>query len=383
MELYVHLPFCRQKCRYCDFASFPDMEGRMEEYVNALIREAEIRLHDVSEPFSTVYYGGGTPSLLPEKLLVKLTNGLKAVYPMDTVNEWTIEANPGTLSASWLDSAVYLGINRISLGMQAAQDHLLKDLGRIHCMRDVEKSVRLAREAGFVNLNLDLIFGLPGQSMADWEETLARAMDLEPEHISAYGLIPEEDTPLWKDLKNGKLNLPDVEVERDMYDILLRKMASGGFRQYEISNFARPGYECAHNIGYWRQVPYLGLGLSAASMLDMVQDQEGLHYLRRTNTRSLDDYILGVKNQCPVLAEQEKISPADARFETMMLGLRMNDGIRAEEFRALHGCSAESCFGGKLRALADRGLVQFRDNSWRLTREGMDLQNTVLVELMD
>ena len=383
MELYVHLPFCRQKCRYCDFASFPGMEDRVEEYVNALLREAEIVRSDVTEPILTAYFGGGTPSLLPEQNLAGLIRGLKSVLPMDSVREWTVEANPGTLTDSWLKSAVQLGINRLSLGMQAAQDSLLEALGRIHRMRDVEQSVRSARNAGFMNLNLDLIFGLPGQSMADWAETLERAMNMRPEHISAYGLIPEEGTPLWEDLRKGILILPDVEEERQMYDLLLRKMASGGYRQYEISNFARPGYECAHNIGYWRQVPYLGLGLSAASMLILFHDQNGLHSLRRTNSRCMDDYLRGIRDGHPILSEREEIKPADARFETMMLGLRMNDGVRPEEFEALHGCSPESCFGHKFRTLVDRGLMQFRDHSWQLTRAGMDLQNTILVELMD
>ena len=176
MELYVHLPFCRQKCRYCDFASFPGEEGRMEAYVNALLREAEIRLPEVQEPLSTVYFGGGTPSLLPDFLLTRLVNGLKASLPMNTVQEWTVEANPGTVSSSWLETAAFLGINRLSLGMQAAQDHLLHALGRIHCMKDVVDSIRMARAVGFINLNLDLIFGLPGQSMSDWVETLDRAL---------------------------------------------------------------------------------------------------------------------------------------------------------------------------------------------------------------
>jgi len=383
MELYVHLPFCRQKCRYCDFASFPGEEGRMEAYVNALLREAEIRLPEVQEPLSTVYFGGGTPSLLPDFLLTRLVNGLKASLPMNTVQEWTVEANPGTVSSSWLETAAFLGINRLSLGMQAAQDHLLHALGRIHCMKDVVDSIRMARAAGFINLNLDLIFGLPGQSMSDWVETLDRALDLDPPHVSAYGLIPEEGTPLWTDLKNGRIFLPEVEEEREMYDYLLRKLSSKGFHQYEISNFARNGYECVHNIGYWRQIPYLGLGLSAASMTGLVHSQDGLHYLRSTNTRDMDGYIHGILAGYPVLEEKNIICPADARFETMMLGLRMNSGVRSEEFKALHGCLPESCFGDKLRMLTDRGLLQYQNHSWQLTREGQDLQNTVLVELMD
>ena len=383
MELYVHLPFCRQKCRYCDFVSFSGMEGKMEAYVHALLREAELVREDAAEPVETVYFGGGTPSLLPPALLTALAEGLKKRLPMDSVAEWTVEANPGTGSALWLESARSLGISRISFGMQAAQDRLLKAIGRIHDMRMVRDSVRAARAAGFSNLNLDLIFGLPSQTMADWRETLEAALDLQPEHISAYGLIPEEGTPLFRDLREGRIRLPEVEEERDMYGLLLQVMEKHGFRQYEISNFAKPGFACRHNIGYWDQVPYLGLGLSAASMVNVRSAPDGMRYLRRTNTREMNAWLEGIREGRPVPAEREEISPGEARFETLMLGLRMNRGVSGETFQLRHGVPLEPIYGKKLRDLAGRGLVRFDAGCWRLTREGMDLQNTVLVELMD
>lgn len=383
MELYVHLPFCVKKCRYCDFVSFPCSEDNMEIYVDAVLREAELRAETCAEPFHTAYFGGGTPSLIPAALLERLIRGLKERLNLSSVREWTAEANPGTVTPEWLDTALRNGVNRISFGMQAAQERLLSTLGRIHRPEDVEKSVRASRDAGFRNLSLDLMFGLPGQTAEDWKETIETAISLKPEHLSAYGLIPEEGTPMYADVCSGKLSLPEPEKEREMYAVLLRAMEAAGFRQYEISNFALPGYECRHNAGYWRQVPYLGLGVSAASMTEIRKGPDGMRYVRRTNVRTQNEYIHGIFSGDPALAEKEEIPPAEARFESMMLGLRMNRGVSEKEFMEMHGISLETCFGDRLRLLRGRGLVGHSDGFWRLTESGMDLQNTVLVELMD
>ena len=383
MLLYVHLPFCRQKCRYCDFASFPGLESRMEEYVRALLSEAEQTACEVQEPVDTVYFGGGTPSLLPPALMELLTLGLRERLPLSSVSEWTSEANPGTLTPSWLNAAMEGGVNRLSLGMQAGQDRLLRLLGRIHDEKAVEESVLLARSAGIRNLNLDLIFGLPTQTCAEWRETLEKAFSLGPEHLSAYGLIPEEGTPLWNDLQSGMLSLPEPEEERTMYEDLLRETAKRGYLQYEISNFAREGMACRHNLGYWDQTPYLGLGLSAASLLRKTRSGDGLRYFRRTNTSSPENYLRGIREKHPVFSEESRIDPAEARFETMMLGLRRTRGVRDREFLEAHGVSVESCYGEKLRKLCRQGLLERGGDAWRLTRRGMDLQNQALVELMD
>ena len=383
MELYIHLPFCRKKCRYCDFISFPGMENRMEEYVDCLLLEAELHSGAVTEPPETVYLGGGTPSLLPADLLRRLLHGLRERLDLSCVSEWTSEANPGTMTLSWLDAALEGGVSRLSLGMQAGQDRLLRLLGRIHSAEDVTQSVDLARKAGFRNLNLDLIFGLPTQKRSEWRETLNLAFALAPEHLSAYGLIPEEGTPLWDDLNTGALKLPEPEEERAMYGDLLQEIRKQGMIQYEISNFARPGRECRHNIGYWDQTPYLGLGVSAASMLYRSQDSGGLRYLRRTNTGRMEEYLRGIREGRPVYSEEEWISPPESRFETMMLGLRMNRGVRDLDFYSLHGISPESCYGEKLEKLRKDGILEHVDGAWRLTGRGMDLQNTALVELMD
>ena len=383
MELYVHFPFCIHKCRYCDFTSYSGLESRMPEYLDALLDEASLREHEAEEPIETVYFGGGTPSLFPPRLMKALAEGLRQRLPLEGVTEWSVEANPGTVSPSWLSAALEAGITRLSLGMQARQDEILQTLGRIHRFEELENSVLAARRAGFENISLDLIFGVPGQSISDWEGSLTSALDLRPEHLSAYGLIPETGTPLFEDLRTGRLTLPDEDEERQMYEILLQMTRERGFCQYEISNFSRPGYECRHNIGYWNQTPYIGLGTAAASMVKKRIGPEGMQYLRKINTGRFDDYLAGVKNRAPILTEQEQISPAESRFETMMLGLRMNQGVSEKRFQSQHGISLECCYGEKLRSLRSLGLMDREAGAWKLTRKGMDIQNMVLVELME
>lgn len=346
-----------------------------------MLKEAEARTAALTEPIETVYLGGGTPSVLPAGLLEKLIGGLRQIFPFDRVTEFTVEANPGTVTPAWLQTAAHVGINRISLGMQACQDGLLRFLGRIHRFEDVQHSVALARENGLQNINLDLMFGIPGQTRSMWQETMGKALALQPTHISAYGLIPEENTPLYDDLKNGKYALPDPDEEREMYDDAIRLLARNGYRQYEISNFAREGYECRHNIGYWTQVPYLGLGLSAASMTGITISPEGMTYTRRTNPATLDEYERMLRGDESLL-QTEEISPPEARFETLMLGLRMNRGVSDERFLSLHGKTMEDFYGKELIKLSQEGLIIHRDGCLRLTRRGFDLQNTVLVELM-
>ncbi len=383
MELYVHLPFCRQKCRYCDFASWAGMEDRMDFYTELLLREAKDRKGDMEGPADTVYFGGGTPSLLPPALLKRLIRGLRDTPGIREGAEFTAEANPGTLTQEWLEAALEGGINRLSLGVQARQDALLSELGRIHRFREAEESVAMARRAGFRNLSLDLMFGLPGQTMADWRETLEAALSLSPEHISAYGLIPEEGTPLMADLESGRLRLPEPEEERDMYDLLRRVLSAHGFEAYEVSNFARPGYACRHNLGYWTQVPYLGLGLSAASMVRMEKKNAGVSYLRLSNPRNWKEYEETVLHPEKGGREETPVDPPEARFETLMLGLRLTRGVSEEEFEALHGLTLEAFRGERLRRLQAQGLMKHEGGRWFLTDRGMDIQNRVLVELMD
>ena len=354
-----------------------------EAYIDHILKEASYRAAEAEVPLTTVYIGGGTPSVLSPSLFRKLIRGLKKVYNWDSVIECTTEANPGTVSPEWLESAANEGINRISFGMQASQNHLLSTLGRIHRKDEVAASVRLAHDSGISNVSLDLIFGIPGQTESDWTDTLEYALSLGPRHISAYGLIPEEGTPLFRDLQSGLLQLPVPETERAMYDKAVHLLSSHGFNRYEISNFAMSGYECMHNIGYWTQVPYVGLGISAASMVNVRKDKQGFQYVRKTNPCTLEQYHQMIRDRDYSQMETEAISPGDARFETMMLALRMNRGISEERFYSLHGVTIESCYGKQLKKMQDFGLMQHKSASWMLTAKGMDIQNSILVELME
>ncbi len=382
MELYLHIPFCKQKCRYCDFASWAGITDRMDSYVDLLLEEARQQKFLMEGAAETVYIGGGTPSLLPPGLLFRLVRGLRNILNIAPNAEFTMEANPGTVTEEWLNTARSCGVNRLSLGVQAYQERLLAMLGRIHRFRDAEETVKLARKAGFTNLSLDLMFGLPGQTERDWRETLEAALSLKPEHISAYGLIPEEGTPLNGDLRSGRLTLPDPAEERNMYAAAREVLGKGGYFPYEVSNFAKAGYECRHNLGYWRQVPYLGLGVSAASMAGWKKEKTGVSYRRLTNPRTYDEYESMIRKGNPA-REEISISPAEARFETLMLGLRLYEGIREDEFLQLHGGSLEEYRGKVLRSLEKKGLLCHGEGRWFLTERGMDIQNSVLVELMD
>ena len=387
MELYVHFPFCAKKCRYCDFTSYAGQASQMEKYTEALLGEAQLRTAEITEPIRTVYFGGGTPSLLPAGLMGQFIQSLKKILPLSEVREWTVEANPGTLTSPWLDQMLSLGVNRLSLGAQAFQPRLLSLLGRIHDAEAIGDAVRLARTAGFQNLSLDLIFGLPTQTLEDWRQTLEMAFALRPEHLSAYGLIPEEGTPIKKDLDEGRLTLPEPEEEREMYSLLRAMARQHSFSQYEISNFSLPGFECRHNLGYWFQEQYLGLGVSAASMTRLSRDASGRlrSYHRCTNTDSLARYLSGISSGCQDRREETEILPREAQFETLMLSLRTSAGLSDRFFQQFHGLSISDVPGltERLATWRERGLLRAEKEVWTLTERGMDLQNTVLSDLLE
>ena len=351
----------------------------MAAYVDALLREADaMAAYAKHTPIQTVFIGGGTPSTLPAPLLKKLLTGLHERFIIPAGVEFTSEANPGTLTPEWLDAAVSGGVNRLSMGMQTSQPELLRMLGRIHRYEDVVESVQLARSMGISNLSVDLMFGLPGQTPDMWQESLAAALALNVQHMSCYGLIPEDGTPLKHDLDTGRLSLPDEADERQMCDDTLRILAQHGYDQYEISNFTKPGYACQHNIGYWTRVPYIGLGASAASFL---QTKNG--GLRLTNPASIREYINMADEQAWRRRERTSLLPEDARFESLMLGLRMTAGVSEADFAAMHGITLDDYCGDVLRQQEKRGLLVHQDGRWALTRRGMDVQNAILVEIME
>jgi len=364
--LYIHIPFCVRKCAYCDFSSFPRREGDMPAYVDAVIKEAERRpMPDAV--IATMYLGGGTPSLLPPALMDRLLRAIRSRYAFLPGAECTCECNPGTVTAECLAVLKENGVNRLSLGAQAYQGRLLRLLGRIHTWNQVESSMKMARQAGFDNLNLDMMLGLPTQTPQDVRDTLRAVLALAPTHVSCYGLIVEKGTPLKANVDAGLWELPHEDAERDMYEDCRSTLSHHGFVQYEISNFARPGFSCRHNVDCWQRKEYLGLGCAACGFLGNV---------RRQNPPSLDDYLKG----CP--AEETVISPEEARFESMMLGLRLTEGVSEDAFFRMHGISLRDAFGSRLARPLAQGLVVFENGFLRLTRRGMDVQNRVLVELL-
>lgn len=366
--LYVHVPFCVSKCAYCDFASYAGRGADIPRYVDAVVREIARRGAEAGHPEAdTVFLGGGTPSLLDESQATRILDALFAAFPIVQGAEITCECNPGTLTTPFAQTLRRAGVNRLSMGAQASQTHLLRLIGRIHGWDEVIDSVKIARDAGFDNINLDLMLGLPSQTVSDLRRALDAAIAISPTHLSCYSLIVEEGTPIGRDIAIGELTLPDEEVDRDMYDLARQTFEEHGFHQYEISNFARDGFACRHNIGCWTRVPYLGFGCAAHSFFDDC---------RTMNPSELDAYLAG---EAP---KTERISKEKAMFESLMLGLRMTRGVKDEDFTRMHGTSIRDAFSEKLDRPIGGGLLEWHEGALRLTRLGMDMENTVLVDLL-
>lgn len=366
LGLYVHIPFCARKCVYCDFPSFAGREGDMVPYVRRLTEEIKEKARPEYK-ISTLYIGGGTPSLLPPALMAEVLSALRARFSFAPDAECSCECNPGTVTEAFLDVLKAGGINRLSFGAQAGQERLLRLLGRIHTWEQVVSSVGMARAAGFENINLDLMLGLPAQTVKDVKETLEKALALSPTHLSCYGLIVEEGTPLKARIDGGEWTLPEEAAERDMYESCRSTLAEHGFRQYEISNFALPGFACRHNVDCWHRKEYLGVGSAACGFVGGVRYQ---------NPRSLAAYLRGAP------AEETLLSPADARFESVMLGLRLTEGLSEAGFEAMHGMTLDEAFPGKMDRSIRAGLLKRENGFLALTRRGMDLQNRVLVDFL-
>lgn len=368
--LYIHVPFCAKKCGYCDFPSFEGCMGLRAPYVEKLIAELDARAEGYGRPvIHTVFIGGGTPSLLQPEQMTRILDALYRNFPLAEDAEISCEANPGALTPRFLAALREGGVNRLSLGAQSADAEQLKLLNRQHSWARVEQAVRLARRAGFDNINIDLMLGIPGQTVPMWADTLDRALSLAPEHLSCYGLIVEDGTPMKRRIDAGELILPEPEEDRAMYEHALNRLKAAGFEQYEISNFAKPAKACRHNLNCWRREDYLGFGSAA----------HGLEYggTRRANPASIREYIAG---EPPLI---ESIGPSERMFESLMLGLRVTRGIDLRAFEDTHGQSFESVYGEAAKQSLQKGRVQYtQDGFFRLTREGMDLMNAVLLDFM-
>lgn len=382
LELYLHIPFCVRKCDYCDFLSMPADEELRRHYIDCLIEEIKQKAELCSEyQVTSVFFGGGTPSILPGVQIWELMEALQENFKIRQNAEVTVECNPGTLTRQKLIYYKMAGVNRLSIGLQSAQNRELQRLGRIHTYEEFLDSFGQARAMGFKNINVDLMSALPGQTQADWTNTLNKVLAVRPEHISAYSLIVEEGTPFYEQYGEDELRrergeeplyLPSEETEREMYLVTEELLKNKGYARYEISNYALPGRECRHNIGYWKLTPYLGLGLGSSSFLEEV---------RFSNTKDLKTYLRG-----------EDFSQEDSSYvfldkrqrmeEFMFLGLRMMEGISRSEFQKMFGVQLEAIYGNVLDKLQQQGLLRQQEGRVSLTEAGISVSNYVLSEFL-
>lgn len=374
LGVYIHMPFCMSKCKYCDFVSSNKINDMTDQYIEALKAEIKMYSDKLSDyTVQTIFIGGGTPSILDAVKLESVVDELYDNFNVSENVEFTMESNPGTLTESKLKKYTDIGINRLSIGLQSFNNEILKTIGRIHTAEDFIQSYNMARSAGFKNINIDLIYSLPGQSVQDWENTLREVIKLKPDHISAYALKVEEGTPFEKMLDENKLDLPSDDEDREMYDIAIRLLSEQGIEQYEISNFAKRGYECRHNLIYWNNEEYLGLGVSAHSYIDSN---------RYANTIDVHEYIeLMAEEKSPVKSEEPK-DKKDEMIETIFLSLRLNRGLNLRKFKERFNISIFDIYGDEIDKLADQGLLSVDKESIKLTRYGMDVSNQVFVEFL-
>ncbi len=376
LGLYIHIPFCVKKCNYCDFLSFSSSEAEQERYISALVEE--IRRYDTCHyEVDTVFIGGGTPSVLKEAFAETFFMALKENFSIQKEAEITIECNPGTVTREKLERYRELGINRLSFGLQSADNHELSLLGRIHTWEDFLLSYNMAREAGFQNINIDLMSGIPEQTVTSYEKTCEKVLALEPEHISAYSLIIEEGTPFYKRYKD----YPPVDEETDRLLYMKTKeiLGSAGYERYEISNYAKPGYECIHNLKYWSRDEYLGLGLGASSLIGRCRLKNPsimAEYLKKNE--GLSRY----SKDTDYYEEALRLEKEDEMSEFMFLGLRMMKGVSKHKFHMLFGQKIKDVYPGVCKKLIRDGLLTECDEFYVLTERGIDISNYVMSQFL-
>ena len=375
ISIYIHIPFCVRKCAYCDFTSFPGRGTQMEAYLSAVCCEMRAQAAFFGRRrVRTVFLGGGTPTLMTGEQAQRLLDALRACFDLAPDAEITMEGNPGTVTAQSLAAYRAAGVNRLSLGVQSLDDGLLAAIGRIHTAAQAHEAVSMARAAGFENVNLDLMLGLPGQSVAQWERTLEEAIALAPEHLSCYSLIVEEGTPLSAQLERGECApLPDEDALCRMDEITAQWTAQAGFARYEVSNYAKPGCECRHNIVYWACEPYLGLGCAAHS------DMDGRRFY---NPSDWAGYLRMAQSGTTARDAEGESTRQERMFERMMMGLRMVRGVDCARFARDFGAQPEEVWKEALARDVRVGLMERRGDYLRLTQRGMQVMNSVLVELL-
>lgn len=369
--IYIHIPFCKSRCIYCGFYSTTLLDLR-KKYINAVCREMELRKNYIREPFSTIYLGGGTPSLLDEAELTKLFLYINNVYDVDRNAEITMECNPDDITPEFTNMLSRLPINRVSMGAQTFADSRLRLLHRRHNSDEVKHAVKLLREAGIKNISIDLMFGFPDESLSQWKEDISAALALNVEHISAYSLMYEEDTPLWKMLDTGKVKEIDEELSLTMFKELVCQLTDAGYEHYEISNFARPGYRSRHNSSYWHQVPYIGLG-AAAHSFDLNS--------RQWNVADLKLYIEEINNGI-IPMEREELDNDTTFNDIITTALRTSDGINLNALETRLGKRYRNTLISAAGKHLEQGLLEIRHDRLRLTSEGIFISDMVMSDLM-
>lgn len=373
MELYLHMPFCVRKCAYCDFLSFPTDQETQNLYTRRLREDIDAMGKKYGDiPVDTIFIGGGTPSVPDSALIVGIMEHVRKAFHVAEGAEISMEANPGTVTREKLTDYRRAGINRLSFGLQSANDRELKLLGRIHTWAEFLESFHLARECGFTNINIDLMSALPGQTRESWKDTLMRVTDLNPEHISAYSLIIEDGTPFGEKYgsEEGRKLLPDEDSEREMYHETKRFLRDCGYERYEISNYAKPGRACRHNIGYWTGLPYLGLGLGASSYMD------GCRFAVNSDMKQY------LEEKPGMFTDVEKLTKKDMEEEFFYVGLRMTAGVSLPEFERRFGVSAKDVYPGLMEMFVEEKAAVFQGDRFVLTDYGLDVSNYIMAQFL-
>lgn len=373
MELYLHMPFCVRKCAYCDFLSFPTDQETQNLYTRRLREDIDAMGKKYGDiPVDTIFIGGGTPSVPDSALIVGIMEHVRKAFHVAEGAEISMEANPGTVTREKLTDYRWAGINRLSFGLQSANDRELKLLGRIHTWAEFLESFHLARECGFTNINIDLMSALPGQTRESWKDTLKRVTDLNPEHISAYSLIIEDGTPFGEKYgsEEGRKLLPDEDSEREMYHETKRFLQDCGYERYEISNYAKPGRACRHNIGYWTGLPYLGLGLGASSYMD------GCRFAVNSDMKQY------LEEKPGMFTDVEKLTKKDMEEEFFYVGLRMTAGVSLPEFERRFGVSAKDVYPGLMEMFVEEKAAVFQGDRFVLTDYGLDVSNYIMAQFL-
>lgn len=382
--LYLHIPFCTAKCGYCDFNSYAGHEHMIPSYAGTLVRDASLWREAVGgRSVETVFFGGGTPSLNPVEEMAKILDGMRATFNILPGAEVALEANPGSITAAYLRGLRDIGFNRLSVGVQSFDDEELVMLDRIHTGNEARQAYAAAREAGFDNLNLDLIYGLPEQPLAAWQCNLEEALALAPEHLSLYALTVEDGTPLARDVARGRVPAPDPDMQAEHYEWTQDRLAAAGYEHYEISNWARPGRQCKHNLVYWQNREYLGLGAGAHSFLNGVRFSTVL--LPNRYAELVDESVAALAGGGGAMLHvvgAEMVTPEVSMADTLILGLRLIDGVDVHDFARRHGRDADAVYGRVLAEFVGYGLLERTPTHLRLTPRGRLLSNELFQRLL-